>query len=60
MPQDPLLFFFSFYSIHMEVLGLGVESEPQLLAYIRATAVPDLSLICSLHHICGNSGSLTH
>ena len=41
----------------MEVTGLGVESELQLLAYPTATARPDPSLIhdlsCSLrqHHI---------
>ena len=35
---------------HMEVLRLGVESELQLLAYTRATAIPDLSHICDLHH----------
>ena len=29
---------------------LGVESELQLLAYATAIAMPDLSLICSLHH----------
>ena len=35
---------------HMEVPGLGVESELQLLAYTTATATPDLSPICNLHH----------
>ena len=35
---------------HMEVPRLGVESELQPLAYTTATAMPDLSLICDLHH----------
>ena len=34
----------------MEVPRLGVELELQLLAYTRATATPDLSHICDLHH----------
>ena len=32
----------------MEVPGLGVESELQLLTY--ATATPDPSRVCDLHH----------
>ena len=35
---------------HMEVLRLGVELELQLPAYATATATPDLSSVCSLHH----------
>ena len=35
---------------HMEVPRLGVESEPQLLAYTTATATWDLSHVCDLHH----------
>ena len=35
---------------HMEVPRLGVESELQLLAYTMATAMPDPSHICDLHH----------
>ena len=35
---------------HMEVPRLGVESEPQLLAYTTATATPDPSCIWVLHH----------
>jgi len=35
---------------HMEVPRLGVESELQLLAYAIATATPDLSHVCNLHH----------
>ena len=34
----------------MEVPRLRVESELQLLAYTTATATPDLSHICNLHH----------
>uniref|UniRef100_A0A8D0ZUG5 Kazal-like domain-containing protein n=1 Tax=Sus scrofa TaxID=9823 RepID=A0A8D0ZUG5_PIG len=34
----------------MEVPRPGVESELQLPAYATATATPDLSLICDLHH----------
>ena len=34
----------------MEVPGLGVESELQLLAYTTATATPDPSPVCNLHH----------
>ena len=34
----------------MEVHRLGVESELQLLAYTRATAMPDPSPTCDLHH----------
>ena len=35
---------------HMEVPRLGVESQLQLPASTTATAVPDLSHICDLHH----------
>ena len=34
----------------MEVPRLGDESELQLGAYPTATATPDLSCICDLHH----------
>ena len=37
-------------SWHMEVPRLGVESELQLPAYITATAMPDPSCVCDLHH----------
>ena len=48
-------FFLSFFLLwphprHMEVPRLGVESEPQLLAYPTATAMQDLNHICDLHH----------
>ena len=46
---------------HMEVLGLGVESELQLLAYTTATATWDLSHVWDLYTTArGNAGSLTH
>ena len=35
---------------HMEVPRLGVESDPQPQAYARATAMPDPSCLCDLHH----------
>ena len=35
---------------HTEVARLGVKSELQLLAYTTATATPDLSCVCNLHH----------
>jgi len=34
----------------MEVLRLGVTSKMQLLAYTTATARPDPSRVCDLHH----------
>ena len=43
-------FFLVLYPRHMEVSRLGVESELQLLAYATATAMPDPSHICNLHH----------
>ena len=38
------------YPRHMEVTRLGVQLEPQLPAYTTATATPDPSCICNLHH----------
>ena len=35
---------------HMEVPRLGVQSELKLLAYTTATATPDPSCVCDLHH----------
>ena len=34
----------------MEVARQRVKSELQLLAYTTATATPDLSRVCDLHH----------
>ena len=42
--------FLGFYPQHMEVPRLGVELEPQLLAYATGTATQDLSFVCDLHH----------
>ena len=47
------LVFFVFSGLHlgyMEVPRLGTSLELQLLAYSRATATPDPSRICDLHH----------
>ena len=44
------LFLFRAYPWHMEVPGLGVESEQQLQAYTTATAMLDLSCVCNLCH----------
>ena len=35
---------------HMEVRRLRAESELQLLIYTTATATPDPSHVCNLHH----------
>ena len=46
-----LLFcFLGLYQRHTEVPRLRVESELQLLAHVTATATPDLSCLCDLHH----------
>ena len=44
----------------MEVPRLGVELELQLLAYTTATATPDLSQVCDLHHNSQQCPILTH
>ena len=54
------VFLFLFLGLHlrdMDSSRLGVESELQLLAYTTATATPDPSHVCVLHH---NTRSLTH
>ena len=43
-------FFLGLYLQYMEVPRLGVKSELQLPAYATATATPDPSHICNLHH----------
>ena len=54
--QSRFLFLFSFFVFlgpnpwHMEVPKLGVKSELQLPAYATASATPDLSCVCDLHH----------
>ena len=47
-----IFFFFSLGQQvgHMDVPGLGAESELQLPAYTTATAMPDSSLIYDLPH----------
>ena len=47
------ILFFCFLGLHlghMEVPRLRVKSELQLLAYSRATAMPDPSQFCNLYH----------
>ena len=64
--DSPFLFFkcfiiylFLWLSLwHMEVPGLGVESELQLPAYTTATR--DLSRVYDLHHSLRQHRSLTH
>ena len=41
------------HSWHTEVPRLGVESELEMLAYTTATAMPDPSRVCDLHHSSG-------
>ena len=53
-----IFFFFLFWSFclfratlqHMAVPRIGVQSEPQLPAYAGASASPDSSRVCDLHH----------
>ena len=45
-----IICFLGLHPWQMEVPRLGVESELQLPAYSTATAGPDLSHICDLHH----------
>ena len=42
--------FLGSHLLHMEVPRLRVKLELQPLAYVTATATPDLSRVCSLHH----------
>ena len=52
------LFFLSFFFLvilglhprHVKVPRLGAKLELQLLAYTTATATPDWSHVCDLHH----------
>ena len=43
---------------HMDVPRLGLELELQLLAYATATAMPELSRVCDLHHSLQQFGIL--
>ena len=49
-PVTELFFFLRPHLWHMEVPRLGVELELQLPGYNTATATPDLSCVCDLHH----------
>ena len=51
-------FFLGLHPCHMEVPMLGVESELQLPAYTEATATPDPSHVCNLHHSSQQHGIL--
>ena len=49
--------FFLFLGLYLQHTGtpkLGVESELQLPTYTTATATPDPSLTCDLHHSHSN------
>ena len=50
--KNQFLFSFAFHghTHSMEVPRLGIELELQLPAYTTATATPDLSCVCDLHH----------
>ena len=50
--SDLFFFFLGSHLLHVDVPGLGIESELQLLAYTTATAMPDLS-----HLNSSNQGS---
>ena len=66
--REPGFFFFFFFFFfflgphpqHTKFPRLGVSSELQLLAYATATAKPDSSCICDLHHISQQDQFLTH
>ena len=45
-----LFYFLGLHLQHVEVLRLGIESKLQPLAYATATAMPDPSHGCDLHH----------
>ena len=58
--------FFFFLLLFMAAPAAHGSSQPRdkvraaAVAYTTATATPDLSLICDLSHILGNTRSLTH
>ena len=54
------LFFLGLHLQHLEVPGLGVMLELQLLACTTGTAMPDPSHIHDLHHSYSHAGSLIH
>ena len=57
--KTQVFFFFSASLTEHGSSRLGVKCELQLPAYTTATATPDLSHICDLHHSSSNAGSLT-
>ena len=52
------LFIYFCFLGHMEVPRLGVEPKLQQPAYTTATATPNLSCSCDLHHSSGQHWSL--
>ena len=53
IPTSLTFYFFGFlgpHLWHMDIPSLGIELELQLPAYSTATATPDLSHACDLHH----------
>ena len=54
------IYFLGPHPWHMEVPRLAVQSELQLPACTTATATPDWSCICDLHHSSWQCRSLTH
>ena len=53
-----IFWFLGPHPLHMEVSRLEVKSELKLLAYATATAAPDPSHICHLHHSLQQGGIL--
>ena len=45
-----IIYFLHTHLWHKEIPRLGVDLELQLPTYATATATPDLSHLCSLHH----------
>ena len=68
IPGSVILFLFCFVFFvflglhlwHMEAPRLGVQLESQLPAYATATAMPNLTCICDLHHRSRQCQMLTH
>ena len=54
------IFFLGLHLQYMEVPRLGVKFELQLPAYTTATATPDVSHICDLHHSSQQFQILNH
>ena len=51
--REGIFFFFFFLRaapVHVEVPRIGVERKLQLPAYTAATAMPDPTCVCDLHH----------